>query len=827
MVTPRPFSALLGGLACLLASAALAPLFDGFGWWFGPVLIATAVAVSTAVLGRLLGALFRLPASTGICLSLIGLLTTLTGVSARDTALLGVIPTPSTVTALRELALAGKHDIGELAVPVPERPGLVVLVFVAVYLVVMAVDLIVVVVDRPPLAGLPLLGLFVVPAAVLPTGVGTVPFVLASVGFVALMLLDGNRMVTRWGRPVGDRPPRVIRNGLGSLGARVAAGSLVIAAVVPLLVPSLDGHGVIDSGGGGRAGDGPSSASVVQPIVSLSQQLHDDREIPLLRVVTENPQYLRLTALENFDGQRFTLRALNATKEARVSEGLPGPGRDIRTIPTTASVTVSRAMAERYLPVPGIPTDFDGLVGDWRLAEPTGTVFSTRTSTSGLRYTVSAAVPDPTPQQIAAATGPVPESMNVVTQLPPATDTDPRLRTLLSQITAGANTDYARVVAIQNFLRGPEFTYDLTGAPTIQDGALSEFLFESRRGYCEQFASAMTVLVRMLGLPARVAIGFTHGTRGADGTWVITNKQAHAWPEVWFPTLGWLPFEPTQRSDGATPAPDYAPSTTDQPTDPDQAEVPQADGEVAVEPTPSAVPVPDDQGGATEELTAGTGDKAVGAHKDTFPPAWLPWVGLGVVILVLLSVPALARVVLRRRRMGSGGPDRAEAEAVARVHAAWAELVDVAADLGIHLRTSDSPRSGAQRLIGYLEAGPEAGSAEVDAARQALIRLAMAQERARYAPAGMAAPDPGVNVFADLALARRVLWSVAPRSRRAMATVAPPSMMQRARQLPVRDVLGRLGRRADDRADIDAVDDQEAGVGASADGRTHPPRPPG
>ncbi|ABW14469.1 transglutaminase domain protein [Parafrankia sp. EAN1pec] len=824
MVTPRPFSAALGGMACLLASAALAPLFDGFGWWFGPVLIATAVAVSTAVLGRLLGALFRLPASTGICLSLIGLLTTLTRVSARDTALLGVFPTPSTVTALRELALAGKHDIGELAVPVPERPGLVVLVFVAVYLVVMAVDLIVVVVDRPPLAGLPLLGLFVVPAAVLPAGVGTLPFVLASVGFVALMLLDGNRMVTRWGRPVGDRPPRVIRNGLGSLGARVAVGSLVIAAAVPLLVPSLDGHGVIDNGGGGRSGDGPSSASVVQPIVSLSQQLHDDREIPLLRVTTDNPQYLRLTALENFDGQRFTLRALNATKEARVSEGLPGPERGVRTISTTASVAVSGEMAERYLPVPGIPTDFDGLAGDWRLAEPTGTVFSTRTSTAGLRYTVSAAVPDPTAQQIAAATGPVPESMNVVTQLPQ--DADPRLRTLLAQITTGASTGYARVLAIQNFLRGSEFTYDLNGAPTVQDGALSEFLFESRRGYCEQFASAMTVLVRMLGLPARVAIGFTHGTRTADGTWVITNKQAHAWPEVWFPTLGWLPFEPTRRSDGATPAPDYAPSTTEPTTGPDPAEVPQGNGDVAVEPTPSAVPVPDDQGGAAEELTAEADDKAAGTHKGTFPPSWLPWVGLSLGILVLLSIPALSRVALRRRRMGSGGPDRQDAEAVARVHAAWAELVDVAADLGIHLRTSDSPRSGAQRLIAYLEAGPEAGSAEVDAARQALIRMAMAQERARYAPAGMAAPDPGVDVLADLALARRVLWSVAPRGRRAMATVAPPSMMQRAREIPVRDVLGRIRHRADDPPDNGADDDQEAGVGASAGGRTHPPQPP-
>ncbi|MEX5637353.1 transglutaminaseTgpA domain-containing protein [Parafrankia sp. FMc2] len=828
MLSPRPVAAALGGLACLLASTALAPLFEGILWWFRPVLIATVVAVGTAVLGRLIGRSLRLPALTGFSASLIGLAVAVTAIGARDTAILGLIPTPGTATALADLVDPTMDEVRELAVPVPERPGLVVLVLVATYVVAMAVDLLVVVADRPALAGIPLLAVFLVPATVLPAGVGTLPFILGAVGFVALMLLDGRRMVTRWGRPVGDRPARAISSGLAALGVQIAAGSLVIASLLPLVLPSLDGKGVISANGGSGSGSGRNSASVIQPIVSLFQQIHDERDLPLLRVTTETPQNLRLTALENFDGQRFTLRALNATKDARVDRTLPGPEEDIRTIPAVTEVSVSPEMAERYLPVPGIPTRFTGLEGDWRLANPTGTIFSTRTSTSGQDYTVHAQIPAPTPEEISAARGPRPASMDVVTALPASLDS--RLPGLLAEITEGVDSDYDKVVEIQNFLRGPAFTYDLSGAPTVREGALADFLFTSRRGYCEQFASAMAVLVRLLGLPSRVAIGFTHGMLQNDGTWLITNKQAHAWPEVWFPTLGWIPFEPTKRGDGTTPAPAYAPST-DEPTGPDAS----AEGEPAVEtevaPVPVVTPVPAEpdaagQDPAMEAEAAPEDAENGGAIPDWLVSAWLVWVLVGLGVLGLFSIPALTRLLLRRRRMspvsqrrmspsrrrrttrvprpnaaftGTGAPGAEDADtimnaaAVAQVDAAWAELVDVAADLRIRLHRSDSPRSGVQRLITYLEAGPEEESAEVNAASQALIRLATAQEQARYAPPGTYIPDP--SLLDDLTLVRRVLWSVTPRSQRALALVAPPSMLRRIEGIQVRQVTDWVRRR--------------------------------
>ncbi|MCK9900464.1 transglutaminase [Parafrankia colletiae] len=823
MLSPRPVAAALGGLACLLASTALAPLFEGILWWFRPVLIATVVAVGTAVLGRLIGRSLRLPALTGFSTSLIGLAVAVTAVGARDTAILGVIPTPGTATALADLVDPTMNEVRELAVPVPERPGLVVLVLVATYIVAMAVDLLVVVADRPALAGIPLLAVFLVPATVLPAGVGTLPFILGSVGFVALMLLDGRRMVTRWGRPVGDRPTRAISSGLAALGVQIAAGSLVIASLLPLVLPSLDGKGVISANGGSGSGSGRNSASVIQPIVSLFQQIHDERDLPLLRVTTATPQNLRLTALENFDGQRFTLRALNATKDARVDRTLPGPEEDIRTIPAVTEVSVSREMAERYLPVPGIPTSFTGLEGDWRLASPTGTVFSTRTSTSGQNYTVHAQIPAPTPEQISAARGPLPASMDVVTALPASLDS--RLPGLLADITEGIDSDYDKVVEIQNFLRGPDFTYDLSGAPTVREGALADFLFTSRRGYCEQFASAMAVLVRLLGLPSRVAIGFTHGMLQTDGTWLITNKQAHAWPEVWFPTLGWIPFEPTKRGDGTTPAPAYAPSA-DEPAGPDASAESEPAVETEVAPVPVVTPVPAEPDAAGQDPAMEAEAAPEDTEKGAATPAWLVWVLLGLGVLSLFSIPALTRLILRRRRMspvsqrrmspagrrrttrvlrpnaaftGPGAPGAEDTEtimnaaAVAQVDAAWAELVDVAADLRIRLRRSDSPRSGVQRLITYLEAGPEEGSAEVNAASEALIRLATAQEQARYAPPGTYTPDP--SLLNDLALVRRVLWSVTPRSQRALALVAPPSMLRRIEGIQVRQVVDWVRRR--------------------------------
>jgi hypothetical protein len=113
------------------------------------------------------------------------------------------------------------------------------------------------------------------------------------------------------------------------------------------------------------------------------------------------------------------------------------------------------------------------------------------------------------------------------------------------RLRAGARTPYGAVVAIETWLRSTGgFTYDETPPPSGGLPPLAHFVAEGKSGYCQHFAGAMALMLRFLGIPARVAGGFTSGKR-EDDSWVVTDHNAHAWVEVWFPGYGWLAFDPT------------------------------------------------------------------------------------------------------------------------------------------------------------------------------------------------------------------------------------------------------------------------------------------
>ena len=110
---------------------------------------------------------------------------------------------------------------------------------------------------------------------------------------------------------------------------------------------------------------------------------------------------------------------------------------------------------------------------------------------------------------------------------------------------AGSASPYAAVVALESWFRsGGGFTYD--EQPPRQAGVppLVDFVTRTKGGYCQHYAGAMALMLRWLGIPARVAAGFTSG-RSRDGVWTVTDHDAHAWVEVWFPGYGWLSFDPT------------------------------------------------------------------------------------------------------------------------------------------------------------------------------------------------------------------------------------------------------------------------------------------
>jgi len=111
---------------------------------------------------------------------------------------------------------------------------------------------------------------------------------------------------------------------------------------------------------------------------------------------------------------------------------------------------------------------------------------------------------------------------------------------------------YDAVAAIETFLSGPSFLYTLDNTGTSAESVIDEFILTTRRGHCEKFATAMALMVRSQGIPARVVSGYRGGEwNESDRTYTIRANMAHLWVEVWFPTAGWILFDPSPRADDA------------------------------------------------------------------------------------------------------------------------------------------------------------------------------------------------------------------------------------------------------------------------------------
>ena len=198
-----------------------------------------------------------------------------------------------------------------------------------------------------------------------------------------------------------------------------------------------------------------------------------------------------------------------------------------------------------------------------------GIVRAQQTLPRGSRYKVWSYVPDPAPEALEQLPARYPdEAKRFLTvwgrELPPfsaqnrvrrvdAILDDPSYSDLgayrplwerAREVSRGARSPYAAVLALESWLRQRGgFKYDET-PPVSARPPLIDFVTSSRAGYCQHFAGAMAVMARLLGVPARVAFGFTSGRLLGD-FWSVSDHNAHAWVEVWFPEHGWVPFDPT------------------------------------------------------------------------------------------------------------------------------------------------------------------------------------------------------------------------------------------------------------------------------------------
>jgi protein-glutamine gamma-glutamyltransferase len=215
---------------------------------------------------------------------------------------------------------------------------------------------------------------------------------------------------------------------------------------------------------------------------------------------------------------------------------------------------------------------------------------------------------------------------------------------LNSRIVREATDPYQITLRIEQYLR-TNYSYSLSPPPTRYDSPYAAFLFDTKTGYCQHFAGAMAILLRYNGIPARVAVGFTTGQLVGRDTFVVSRTDAHAWVEVYFPGVGWVPFDPTpgRTMPGAGPSSSNAGFVNPFPQDAGPGSVAAAGS------APGKLPgTPGNAAG--RRSSGGVGTSA--ASRTT--PDWLPWaIGLAAVLLVW----PFARAVLRRRGLRRGGPD--------------------------------------------------------------------------------------------------------------------------------------------------------------------------
>lgn len=119
-----------------------------------------------------------------------------------------------------------------------------------------------------------------------------------------------------------------------------------------------------------------------------------------------------------------------------------------------------------------------------------------------------------------------------------------RVHELAAELSTPESNPFDQAVAIERYLRRFPYTLDVPAPPTDQDIA-DYFLFDLQKGYCDYYATAMVVMARSAGLPARLATGYIGGSPQSDGQYQVTEDLAHSWPQIYFPGYGWIDFEPT------------------------------------------------------------------------------------------------------------------------------------------------------------------------------------------------------------------------------------------------------------------------------------------
>jgi len=261
----------------------------------------------------------------------------------------------------------------------------------------------------------------------------------------------------------------------------------------------------------------------------------------LFEVATSHPDYWRLFTLDGVDGTTWMPPASEGVALSTPAT-LPGsPTSDPASASTSYTFRIlSDFDLQAALPIPPTARWLEGPVGSISWDQLNNRVIVDGGASEGMEYTVRSASIVPTPEELDRASAA--SSDGRWTELP--ADLDPRFERIAEKWTAGAASDYRKVLAIQERFQLGDFAYSTDMLPPDGPGELLEFLTRSKVGFCQHYSSAMAVLVRSLGIPARIAAGFRVGTLQDDGSYLVQESDVHVWVEVRFAGYGWLPFEP-------------------------------------------------------------------------------------------------------------------------------------------------------------------------------------------------------------------------------------------------------------------------------------------
>lgn len=686
---------------------------QGSDWWITTVLVATLTGLTCAIL-RAVG--WRWVAPTAVLVELMALAWIFV-----PSTLFAVVPTLETFRGLGSLARAAQSIIIEEQAPVAAAKPVVLVIASSFGLLVIVADLLLERRRAAPAIGALFVAIFVTPALIS----GTTPPVWLFLAVAALWLVI-LRTRTSAGGDLGrrQRGPAVL----------LGTAALAVAVTFPLVSPDISA--VATSWGK------PPPAVFgrgINPMLELGQNLRRNSPVTALTYTTslDDVPYLKVATLRDFTGKTWKP---SLAFDPGIYEGAVDVGPDVETDIGLTTITV-RQLRSTMLPVPYPAQEVTGIKGTWRWNRLGMTLRSREDDSRGQKYSVTSLVITPTAVQMRSLSTPIVPMLKPYVALPekmPAIIAD-----TARSVTAEANNEYDKAIALQSYLRSDgDFHYSET-APVASgyDGngvsVIAEFL-DRKSGYCVHFSSAMAVMARTLGIPARIAVGYAPGsiTQVVDGhnEYEVTSDDLHAWTELYFRGYGWMQFEPTPGVGSAT---SFAEPGSSAPV-PSSGEVAGADRR----------PTPDRSQGLDSTVTSAS------AAPETAPRTAIVTIAA---LLIIAAAPGLLRALRRRWRLrrGAGSPDPL-----------WRELEDTARDFGVDTSVTDTPRGFAGRLR-------DRPDIDGDGLQRLLHRI----EMARFSRTGEQEGDG----IADLRTVVASLHDGATRRERLRARLLPRSLAGRGR----------------------------------------------